>query len=103
MRLIRKLQSNRGESLVEVLAAIVVIALASLVLMNSARAATRANLAAEKADAEYRAQIEGAEDQRTELGTGNLVISSSGDSDKSVNVTFYGEAGGITSFEKSSN
>ena len=98
-----KLQSNKGETLVEVLCGILIMALASMVLINAATSSTAVNKKAIENDKAYRAEIENAEVMSEKVGEGQIEISKINGGIKepvqSVKVDYYGGKGELTTYQ----
>lgn len=89
-----KLQSRRGETLVETLAAILIVSLASVVLLTMAVTTVRVTRAAREADRAFQAEVEAAEAQRSAAGTGTVTVRVKGGPAYTYEVTRYRAAGG---------
>ena len=98
----KKLRSRAGESLVESLAAILVVAMASVVMYSMVTAAADINLAAKQTDQRVQEQLAIAERAEGANGTGviNMYIKAEGSNKNvaSVPVNIYGEDGGLFSY-----
>ena len=94
--LIKKLRSDLGESLVEVLAAILICVLAIVILFGATMAATNLNQKAETADAALQEEQIASEMWQTAYisGTGTVKVGND-----YYRVTFYGDNGELTSYE----
>ena len=99
MRQLReKLHSRRGETLVEVLASVLICALAVLLLVSFATVSTRINKNAQDSDETYYAALNDAEAQTTAAATpvaGNVTVSDNAVTPHttSVPVNYYGGSG----------
>ena len=91
--LARKLRSRRGESLVEVLAAVLICALSVLLLASAAVAVGSINHAASDNDEAYYEALNRAEARDTPTGRAELTVSAAGACSVSVEVSLYGEEG----------
>ena len=91
--LARKLRSRRGESLVEVLAAVLICALSVLLLASAAVAVGNINRAASDNDEAYYEALNNAEARDTLAGSAELTVSAAGGDSVSVDVSLYGEEG----------
>lgn len=85
----RKLRSRRGETLVETLAAILIVTLSSMALLAMLSAAARINTAAGAADAAFRTALTAAESRAAALEGGPVELTVDA---YSYDVHFYGEA-----------
>jgi len=94
--LLRKLKDNRGESLVEVLAAVLVCALAIVILFGATMAAANLNTQAETQDALLQEEQIASEMWQSgyQSGTGTVRVGSD-----YYRVTFYGDNGELTSYK----
>lgn len=94
--LMRKIKNNAGESLVEVLAAILICVLAIVMLFGATMAATNLNQKAETADAALQEEQIASEMWQTGYisGTGTVKVGND-----YYRVTFYGDNGELTSYE----
>ena len=104
-RWIEKLRGCAGDTLVETLAAILIVALSSVLLLSAAAAAANINKQIKAADAAYSAEVSAAESM-SDAGagsavTGKLTITPDGGADKTVNIRYFGLDGGrLLSYEK---
>lgn len=100
--LIRKAKSKKGETLVETLAAILIITLATIILIGSTMGASKINKKVKEADNKFYEQVDKAELKRAEnkYAVGQIYIKND---TYSVNITenidLYGEDKGLTSFD----
>lgn len=90
--MIKKLRSNRGETLTETLAAILILTLSSLVLLTMTVTAVRINRMAGQSDKTFHAEIAAVETQQSP-GTGKIEISG-----YKYDVVLYGTGGGLTAY-----
>ena len=92
----RKLKSDSGESLIEVLAAILVCVLALVILFGATMAAANLNGKAETQDAALQEEQIASEEWQTSYagGTGTVKVSSD-----YYQVTFFGESGELISYK----
>ena len=101
-KIFKKLRSRAGESLVESLAAILVVTMASIVMYSMVTAAADINLAAKRNDQAVQEQMAIAERAETPDDTGiiNMYIKAEGSNKNvaSVTVNIYGEDGGLFSY-----
>lgn len=97
--IMKKLRSNRGESLVEVLCAILIFTLSSVLMYSMVMAANDINATAKKADDEHQAQMEIAEKAEGAGVPGTVAMTVKDTAGNSittiVNVKIYGT--GVTS------
>lgn len=93
MKLVKKLRSARGESLVEALAAILIFTFASIILLSMISAAGRINTTARQADDALQAELYVAEAQDASQGEeGTITFSVTVDGatrNKNTDVLFY--------------
>ena len=98
----KKLRSRAGESLVESLAAILVVTMASIVMYSMVTAAADINLAAKRTDQTIQEQMAVAERAETPDSTGtiNMYIKEGGVNKNvtSMPVNIYGVDGGLFSY-----
>lgn len=98
--MLRKLRSRRGESLVEVLCAVLVIALGSAMLAVMINAAVTTSTAANaKADEFFAALSESEKGESSAKHSGTVRVSIGGDS-QDINVYYFGEDSGLVSYRK---
>lgn len=100
---LRKLNSRKGETLVEALVSIIIITLASLVLCYGVMSAVKANKAADKMSKEYNATLMEAEGTDTSAAgkAGRVTFTPQPGSDAETvtyNVTFHGD-GSLASYD----
>ena len=96
----RKWKDNRGETLIEVLASILVGTLSVALLFSAVMASVKMDRTAQKADTEFRESLNGAEEQKavvTDIFKGETVTQAtvtiknkSSGMEKTLNVEFYG-------------
>ena len=110
-RWLEKLRGCAGDTLVETLAAILIVALSSVLLLSAAAAAANINKQIKAADAAYSAEVSAAESM-SDAGagsagvtgtavTGKLTITPDGGAAKTVNIRYFGLDGGrLLSYEK---
>ena len=98
----KKLRSRAGESLVESLAAILVVTMASIVMYSMVTAAADINLAAKRNDQTVQEQLAIAERAETPDNTGvsdmYIKVGDSNENVASVPVNIYGVDGGLFSY-----
>ena len=70
----RKIKSGSGETLVETLAAILLIAVTSAAFLQMALSSVRGSAAAKQADSLFRQSLSAAERQETGAGTGSVTV-----------------------------
>ncbi len=102
-RALQKLRGRAGDTLVETIAAILIVALASVMLLSAAAAAATANKKIMEADKVYAADMEAAESMTSEYTspTGELTIKSEGKTVATVNIKYFGtENGKLLSYKK---
>lgn len=87
--ILKKLKSENGESIVEVLAAILIASLSVAFLTASVMTAVNMDRAAEAADAGYYESITAAETKALPDGDGKVTIQGSG-KNKDIEIQFYG-------------
>ena len=92
-RLRTKLRSSRGETLVEVLASILVAALSVGLLMAGIAVSVRINRRAEQADDAFYAALTAAEGRTAGTSSGAFVTVAEGEKQASLSVQVYGEEG----------
>lgn len=100
-----KCRSCSGETLVELLVAILIGGLSVALLATMITTAGRWNYQAQVSDAEFYRQVSDAETRKTEVEAGKtlrltLTRAESGLSTVDVNVTVYGTADGLVSYGK---
>jgi len=96
-RTVKKLRSSCGESIVETLAAILVITFAGLFLFASIITAARINKTVEDTNAEFHTQLLTAEQQSGNLD-GTVTIRDSGLFIATLDVEYTGGSGQLTSY-----
>lgn len=89
-------RANRGETLVETLAAILVIALSATLLVQLTMTSTRLNRNVEQADGDFRAELAAAEGLQ-EPQAGVLTVQGAMDT-YSYEVEYYGEADALRAY-----
>ena len=89
-------RANRGETLVETLAAILVIALSATLLLQLTMTSTRLNRDVERADGDFRAELAAAEGLQ-ELQAGELTVQGALGV-YSYEVEYYGEADALRAY-----
>ncbi len=94
--LCRRLSSRRGETLVETLASILIVALAAAIFASMVLSATRLNIAAADADEAFYAELSAAE-TRAWTSTGTVSVSWSSAS-QNFSVTLVGADGELRSY-----
>ena len=101
-KIFKKLRSRAGESLVESLAAILVVTMASIVMYSMVTAAADINLAAKRNDQTVQEQLAIAERAETPDNTGvidmYIKVGDSNENVASVPVNIYGVDGGLFSY-----
>lgn len=99
----RKLHSASGETLVETMAAILIVTLASLLFLTMLQTTTRLNAGADEADESYQADLNAAELQDTGdlTGSGTVTVRRDGAETAEYSVDYYRTAdGGLTSYAR---
>jgi len=97
MRNRRGARRSRGETLVETLAAILIVTLSSIVLVTAAVTAARINRGAAQRDAALEAEIRTAEEQAA--GTAGVVgVEEDGSKKGTYSVFYYGGDGTLASY-----
>ena len=106
----RVLFNKKGETLVEALVAIVVIALASVVLLSSVLTATEIDKEVRVSDEKYSREVADAEAYDNVLGNGTLTVNTvdslgvSTGNETEYKIDYYGsDDGTLRAFRKSSN
>lgn len=94
----KKLKSQRGETLIEALVAILVVVVSGLTLYFAVITAARVNAAASAADTLFHLETNAAEQQGSVASTGKITITGSGIS-KEADVSYTGGAGQLTSYK----
>lgn len=98
----RKLKSTQGETLVEVLAAILIGALSVALLFSAVMASVNMDRTARETDSKYKQVLDAAEGQTTEFvplvppAADRKVTVANGSSEAKVDVTFYGGDGALS-------
>ena len=92
----RKLKNNRGETVVEVLASILIAALSVALLFGAVMASVNMDLSAQETDQKLYAGLNTAQVQKDTSSSGTVTISGNSFS-KNVSVNFYG-SGGVLSY-----
>ena len=96
-KLLKKLRSKCGETLVEAIASILIFTFSSIILLSMITAAADINQSAKEADAAMRQELLIAEQQDASnpSGTGTLSVKVDGQSQATnINVKFYSEGPG---------
>lgn len=106
MRLKAKLRSQRGETLVETLSAMLVIVFASMCLFFAIMTAARINNAVAAADDNYSTELNAAEDfttatQDDDGDDGKVTITPSSGGFITIDVSISGTAGELRAYERS--
>lgn len=95
---VKRLGCQRGESLLESLVSILIVALSTVLLLTAITSASKINLAVRKSDEEYFRQLRIAELGRgAEVGTLEVVI---GSTTYVYQVDYAGENGHLRSYDK---
>lgn len=95
-----KLRSERGETLVEVLASILIVSLSVMMLVGSVMASSRVDVETEKLDKKHYKALTSAETHRGDEMTGMTVtIKGSAGGTVTPDITIYGGAG-MYSYER---
>lgn len=98
----KRLQDNRGETLVEVLASILIGALSVSLLFGAILVSSRMDRSAEQTDETFHASLRAAEDQTVPLTDPTMVtvkneaLSDLTKQEKDVSVNFYGGKGALS-------
>lgn len=90
--MIHKLKSQRGETLVEIMASVLVAALSVALLFSCVMAASQINSTARESDEKYYATLTAAEKQETAAGGGTVKIAGNG-STETLDISLYGGSG----------
>ena len=98
--MIKKLRSRRGETLLEVLISVLVVALSAVMLATMVAAATKVGIDAEAAMDKYYKQVSAAEGGSAGV-TDNVKITYNGAS-KDITVSYYGstDADALTAYKR---
>lgn len=92
-----KLRAKRGETLVETLAAILIVTLASVVLLTTAMTAARVNQAAGDSDTEFQEKLRIAEEQ-TNSSNRSVAITMEDSVEYRYNIEVFGGEDGLRSY-----
>lgn len=101
-----KLRSERGETLIEVLASVLIVSLSVMMVAGSVMASSRVDVDAKKMDKTHYAALSNAETHTTATSDTGVKVTISDDPDditkgKTFDITFYGNAGaGMFSYER---
>lgn len=95
----KKLRSRCGETLVEVLCALVIVALCTVVFSTMISAATDMNAETIDGNGEMFAALSSAETGADAIGTGTVKYSVDGGAEETVSVTYYGADGMAVSYD----
>ena len=98
--ILRKLRSHNGETLAEVLVALLIIVLAVMLLVSMVTTSGRIDIATRNHDEDFYDELSDAEKQETPLSSGaQIVISGEGIEDITIPVDLYG-GDNLTSYAK---
>lgn len=95
--MVRKLKDSRGETVVEVLASVLIAALSVALLFSAVMASSSMDRSAQKTDAEFYAGLNNAQTHNGTPVTGKKVTVNGNGKDKEIPVSFYG-GGGVLSY-----
>ena len=102
-----KLRSERGETLIEVLASVLIVSLSVMMVAGSVMASSRVDVDAEKMDKTHYAGLSNAETHTTRTTPTGVVVTISDPDDITngktydITITFYGDAkAGMFSYER---
>ena len=98
----RKLQSRSGETLAEVLIAMLIVALASMLLVVMITTSGSIDITARNRDTRFYEGLSNAELHEDSTGNGKIVIKKDGVDIADFDVTLYGGSG-LTSYEKAAS
>lgn len=98
-----KLSARRGETIAEVLAAILVAGLAVALLVGMISAASRLNASARRADEALYQELAAAEGRKTPALAAGQVTLTIGDKDYDLPVSVYGTEDGLTAYGKAAD
>ena len=96
----KKLHSKRGETMVETLAAVLIVGLAAAMLATMVASAVRITSRTKEADAVFYRELSAAEEKTKMVGETNVTISVTGGSaSEAKDITLYGTQDGLTAYE----
>ena len=95
----KKLRSRCGETLVEVLCALAIVALCTVVFATMISAASDMNAETVNGNSEMFAALSSAETGADAIGTGAVKYSVDGGAEQTVSVTYYGADGMAVSYD----
>lgn len=96
----KKLRNNRGETLLEVMASIVIATLSVALLFSCIMASTKVDMKAEDIDASHYAALSEADGRGGEPELGTVTITRKGSSDEATpTVQIYGDSDGLFSYK----
>lgn len=101
MTLKEKVTSRRGETLVETLAAILVVGLSSALFLTLITTGVRLSATGDAKMQQLNEALSIAEEADQDGGhavTGQVVLTQAGQSDQTIDVTYYGDAGSLRSY-----
>lgn len=90
--MIHKLKSQRGETLVEIMASVLVAALSVALLFSCVMGASQINGTARESDEKYYATLTDAEKQETAAEGGTIKIAGNGNT-QTLDISLYGGSG----------
>lgn len=93
-----KLSQRAGDTLIETIAAILIVALSAVLLLSAAAVSVNANRKTIAADEKFAAEIQAAEAMTETSSSGSINITAQGFS-KSVAVTYFGKEGELISYK----
>lgn len=96
----RKLQNRSGEALVEALAALLIVTLASLLFLQMTLASVKIGDAAREADSAFLETLNAAELSSETRGGGRVELSGGSGRSYGWEVTFYGNSDALVSYAK---
>ncbi len=98
--LIKKLFSRRGETYVELLVSVALLALAMAMLTGMLATAYRLDMASREGDKDINEQLQVAELYEGVPDTGTVTVTGGGTGPASISVNIYGEKGSLQSYKK---
>lgn len=95
--MVRKLKNNRGETVIEVLASVLIAALSVALLFGAIAASVSMDRSAQKTDTDFYKGLNNAQTQTTSVDTGTVTVSRAGSiNDAKIDVNFYGGGGALS-------
>lgn len=97
----KKLTGKRGETMVETLAAVLIVAVAAAMLATMVASAVRITSRAKEADAAFYQELSAVEKGKTKLDekTVHISVTGTGTREETMTVDRYGTADGLTAYE----